>query len=417
MPGAELRTREREPPRVLRQPHRVRVARRRASRGSARRRPRRTSPTAPRRPASLTTGSDSPVSSDSSTSSPSAATDLAVDHDLVAGGDLEHVVEHDARRPRPRAPRRRARRVALGAVSTREPVERPLRPELLHDADRRVRDQHEAEQRVLDRARRRRIIDEHPAEERVEPREHVRADDLGDRPGRGRGTSFVRPRRRAPRPRRGQTLLGVQRHLASVASVVRCCRRRCLAAVAVVRSRPDQRSRRSLSARACATAPVRWTDGDPHRARSRRRLLGARRAVVVAAVPRGSSLLACRTSSCCSRICSATRACRAAPSSCVALGALYLVNPIDLLPEFLPVSGRSTTRSSRRSSCVTSSQAAGRRRLRALAGDAATLARPAPARRPDQPGERRPASAAHASSVGSASSSLDRAASSRRSIR
>ena len=66
----------------------------------------------------------------------------------------------------------------------REPVERALGAQLLHDADAGVRDQHEAEQRVLERP-----DDEddreHRAEQRVEPREDVRAHDLGDRPRRG----------------------------------------------------------------------------------------------------------------------------------------------------------------------------------------------------------------------------------------
>ena len=38
---------------------------------------------------------------------------------------------------------------------------------------------------------RRSMISEHRAEQRVEPREHVRADDLGDGPGRGRGTTLT----------------------------------------------------------------------------------------------------------------------------------------------------------------------------------------------------------------------------------
>jgi hypothetical protein len=67
--------------------------------------------------------------------------------------------------------------------------QRSLRPHLLHDPDRRVRDQDESEQRILegtddddDR--------EHRAEESVESREDVRPDDLAVRP-RTRGRQPV----------------------------------------------------------------------------------------------------------------------------------------------------------------------------------------------------------------------------------
>ena len=46
-------------------------------------------------PAALATGSDSPVSSDSSISSPSAAVTMPSAGDLVAGAQLDEVVEHD----------------------------------------------------------------------------------------------------------------------------------------------------------------------------------------------------------------------------------------------------------------------------------------------------------------------------------
>ena len=78
---------------------------------------------------------------------------------------------------------------AFGAVSTREPVERALGPQLLHDADAGVRDQHEPEQGVLQRPDHE-DDREHRAQDRVEPREDVRAHDLGDR-ARGCGGDVV----------------------------------------------------------------------------------------------------------------------------------------------------------------------------------------------------------------------------------
>src|SRR5439155_156823 len=65
------------------------------------------------------------------------------------------------------------------------PVEGSLRPELLHDPDQRVRDQHAPEQRVLDRSDDE-DRDEHRAEKPVEQGEDVRLDDGGDRPARRR---------------------------------------------------------------------------------------------------------------------------------------------------------------------------------------------------------------------------------------
>ena len=113
---------------------------------------------------------------------------LAVDHDLIARLELEHVVEDDlgerhladlavANDPRVRRRQHRQR------------VERPLRAQLLVDPDAGVRDQHEPEQRVLDRAD---DQDHHQerAEQRVEPREDVGPDDLPDR-ARGDGRHVV----------------------------------------------------------------------------------------------------------------------------------------------------------------------------------------------------------------------------------
>ena len=113
---------------------------------------------------------------------------LAVDHDLIARLELEHVVEDDlgerhladlAVADDPRVRRRQHR----------QRVERPLRAQLLVDPDAGVRDQHEPEQRVLDRADDQGHHQER-AEQRVEPREDVGSDDLPDR-ARGDGRHVV----------------------------------------------------------------------------------------------------------------------------------------------------------------------------------------------------------------------------------
>ena len=105
-----------------------------------------------------------------------------VGRDLVAGAQREEIVDHD-RFDRDLGALAVAHDARLGCVEDREPVERPLRPVLLHDADERVRDQHDAEQRVLDRPDDQ-DHDEHRAEDRVEPREDVGAGDLGQRAAR-----------------------------------------------------------------------------------------------------------------------------------------------------------------------------------------------------------------------------------------
>ena len=92
------------------------------------------------------------MSSDSSTSSPSAGEDLAVDDHLIAGLEGDHVVDARLADGATRASLAVAHdRRAVGAVEQREPVERPLGTELLHDADQGVRDEHDAEQCVLQR--------------------------------------------------------------------------------------------------------------------------------------------------------------------------------------------------------------------------------------------------------------------------
>ena len=105
-----------------------------------------------------------------------------VGRDLVAGAQREEIVDDDGldRDLRGLTVPDDAR---SGGVEHREPVEGALRSVLLHDADERVRDQHEAEQRVLDRPDDQ-DHDEHRAEDRVEPGEDVGPRDLGKRAAR-----------------------------------------------------------------------------------------------------------------------------------------------------------------------------------------------------------------------------------------
>ena len=103
----------------------------------------------------------------------------AVGRNLVARTQLEQVVEDD-RLDRalvePAVPHdARHRRAQHG-----EPVEGPLGPDLLHDADQRVRDQDDPEQGVL-RCAEHQDHDEQRAEDRVEPGEDVGPDDLAVR--------------------------------------------------------------------------------------------------------------------------------------------------------------------------------------------------------------------------------------------
>ena len=193
--AAQLRTREREPPGVLGE---LRAAYASAPTAVACIRPdpaATNEPDSTRSPAALTTGSGSPVSSDSSISSRSLDEHDAVDHDLVARRELEHVVEHDRGG---REPRRLAVAHDRGGRrgQQREPVEGPLRAELLHDPDHRVRDEHDAEQRVLHRSHEQ-DQNEHRAEQRVEPGEDVRADDVRDGASGGRRRPIDLPTRDA----------------------------------------------------------------------------------------------------------------------------------------------------------------------------------------------------------------------------
>ncbi len=93
-PVDELRPRQREPTRLGRQPPRVGRRRRPGSPGTGPRPATTKLPDSTSASTSLSTGSDSPVSNDSSISSPSAARTMPSVDDLVAGAQLEQVVEH-----------------------------------------------------------------------------------------------------------------------------------------------------------------------------------------------------------------------------------------------------------------------------------------------------------------------------------
>ena len=151
-------------------------------------------------PTLLLIGSLSPVSSDSSISSPSAIAHDAVARDLVAGAQLEQVVEHD-RLDRDLRPVAVAHHPGRRRVQHRELVEGALGPHLLEDADAGVGDQHDRERGVLDRTDHQ-DHDEQRAEDGVEPGEHVGADDLAERAaGALAGVVGLPARRRAPAPR------------------------------------------------------------------------------------------------------------------------------------------------------------------------------------------------------------------------
>jgi hypothetical protein len=122
-------------------------------------------------------GSLSPVSSDSSTSS-CCEEHRAVDRDLVARGDLHDIAEDDLVRhdldELPVADHPHPSHAHEG-----QPVERGLGPQLLHDADQGVGDEHDAEEgvAVLTRGQH---DDEQPTQDGVEAGEHVGSDDVDD---------------------------------------------------------------------------------------------------------------------------------------------------------------------------------------------------------------------------------------------
>ena len=300
--GSELRAREGEPSRVGSEAGRVGL---RSHGGGA-------VPARPRdheragetwSPGSLRTGTASPVSSDSSTSSASAevtspsttiwspalAAEQVVGHDLGDGDrPLVAVADHAG-------PRRREHG---------EPVQRALGPDLLHDPDRGVRDQHQTEQRVLEGPDHE-DHDEHRAQQGVEPREHVVAHDPGDR-ARGGGGDVVRAAGGHPfgHLSRREPAFDVDRHGRSVASGPwrDGCGGSWRGWCSTSRSWP-----------ACGSRGAAWRPRPSPRS-SRTSCISARILAVDPRVPFRAKVA-------------------------LGVGALWIASPIDLLPEFLPVIG------------------------------------------------------------------------------
>ena len=182
-PVEQLRARDGEPPRVLSQLDRVGVAP--DPRGAERVRSRlpRTTPNRTSSARSFSTGSASPVRSDSSISRPVEST-TSPSTTIWKPGSSTSRSSLTTVRHREVLHRAVANHTRAGGGEQGQPVQRPLGPELLDDADQRVADQHEPEERVLDRAHHQ-DDREHAAEQGVETREDVRADDLADRAGGG----------------------------------------------------------------------------------------------------------------------------------------------------------------------------------------------------------------------------------------
>jgi hypothetical protein len=115
---------------------------------------------------------------------PVAVQNGAVDGDLIAAGQLEHVVQHDLLRL-DLGDRSVADRPGPRGGQDRQPVQRPLGADLLRHPDAGVDHEHRAEQRVLGRPDDQHH-DEQRAEDRVEPGQHVGAEDLADAAARSR---------------------------------------------------------------------------------------------------------------------------------------------------------------------------------------------------------------------------------------
>ena len=132
-----------------------------------------------------------------------------VRHELIAGPKIDQVigdelVDGDLSR-RAVADHPDPRRAEHG-----EPVERPLSPQLLPDADQRVGDQHDAEQGVL-RLAESQDHGQQDAQDQVEPGQDVRAQNLGDRAA-GPLPARVRQPARAPLGNLGAAQANRRRH-------------------------------------------------------------------------------------------------------------------------------------------------------------------------------------------------------------
>lgn len=111
--------------------------------------------------------------------------DLAVDHDLIAGTELDQIVQ-DHLAGRDLLGEAVAAHGRLGLADDRQLVQGPLGPDLLDDADRAVGHDEQPEHAVDDRARRQNEQEQH-TENGIDTGEDIRANDLGDRttrPGR-----------------------------------------------------------------------------------------------------------------------------------------------------------------------------------------------------------------------------------------
>ena len=109
---------------------------------------------------------------------------LAVDGDLVAPTYLDHIVQHDLFERDVEGPTR-ADDVAPRSGQHGQPIERPLRADLLEDPDRRVGHEDDAEERILRRPNHH-GHDEQGPQDGVETSEHVGPHDLTDRAPGGR---------------------------------------------------------------------------------------------------------------------------------------------------------------------------------------------------------------------------------------
>ena len=109
---------------------------------------------------------------------------LAVDRHLVAPTYLDHIVQHDLLERDVEDPTR-ADDVAPWCGQHSQPIECPLRADLLEDPDRRIGHEDDAEERILRRPNHH-SHDEQGSQDGVEASEHVGPHDLTDRAPGGR---------------------------------------------------------------------------------------------------------------------------------------------------------------------------------------------------------------------------------------
>ena len=221
-----------------------------------------------RSPARRATGSDSPVRIDSSTCSPRASSSRPSATTWSPGARRSR--RRRRRRRRPRALVAVAQHARARRGEQRELVERPLRAQLLHDADARVDDQHAEEEQVgqlaggdqRDRAGR---------EDEVEEREQVAPDDRPVAEAAGRRlcrSPLLEPARRLGRAETVRRHSRQPRDSAARGAPPLAARQLC-------RGHVEPGAGRARCARARAAAPSRDGRGRPLRA-ARRCGCGAR---------------------------------------------------------------------------------------------------------------------------------------------